>query len=759
MNYRVLLSVVLSFFISPVNGEDALPDVNDVSVLAEACRQTVDRFRRDSLHLRFQYEYSGEFLSDSDRQKLRKLAEDASESLQSISDSQTELKARIKAYDDSDDWDERYGRTGLWRKLFADIYATDVSRCEVDFYVALCVEGSNRDKALSDILSRIDLLAADYDTAYLHFLRARAMGLLARTDPSYKPAARKEFDSLGIRSDMRHSTVFKIAIERIKLLGPGRDDRLDRLTDELARSADIDDPELFLSLAILQRRLNRDEAFEKTVQTWPEVEKMLGSLALTDISYRFSRDELNLQAVGLLEAELAVQAAWANGPENYASLLTCLSKDEGFQTPLILYVTALASAENSPRQAAELLLRAAWLQKEKRSAGLDVDFETIAEQAGSLACHTHTRGQEDSRAVLSVLEACRKIAGGWANDELEYCYAAILVESGEKDKGAALLGKIAETAQSPLRHRAKLDLIALEITEVHYADRQNRAETAGRLLELLRQCREQNDPADVGAEAMEMYCRLLLESPDKEHAREVLNLLTDSQVQDDPKLNLFKSKALRYLGKVDESAECLAGICEADNPEYAAEAAGVLRAVIEQFEQVESESSDPVKFRADCLALARCCERTAASSFGVIPLKLARLDLAEILLLTAPKDLQKAPQAEAILDELGKTQAGQSVGFLRCRSRLLGLQGNFEEAARLWARVAKTEKGLSSPPGRRNPQWWRAKYYELYCVSKMPQPPRQEIMHSIEVLQNSFTDIPSFWAEKLRGLASKKERR
>lgn len=686
MRFRVLFAAfVLSSVISIAGASDALPTADDINELSTKAKQATEAFLRESVGLRFQYEYSGKFLTDDDRGKLGAVAGRTSQQVQEICESQQNLKGRIEEYE-GDDWDDRYGSTGLWRRLFADLYVTNLDRCEIDFYVVLCAGQEAQSEMLRQILARIDSLGKNYSTAYLQLLKARALALLSRTDPTYKPQALKEFDLLAERSDMGHSTVFKIAIERIKLLGPGQDDRLSRLTDELAQSTDVNDLEVVLSLACLQRRIGRAEAFEKTVGAWPQIETILGSLALADLSYSLEHGQLDLQKVTVLEAELAAQAAWRDGPEAHAKLLRRLASDDKFQSPLVVYVTALACVQASPGEAGNLLIRAARLQQENRSDRLDIEAEKIAEQAARLL------------------------------------------------------------------HKARLDLIRNKLTDDYYGQGSNKSEIAKELLDLLRDCTTESGPDGVRGEALRLYCQLLLDSQDPNEAQEVLNVLTDAEISNDANLNAFKSNALRHLDKLDEAAECLAKICGTDNREHVIEAEKLLGRIIDQIEQLEHDCADFPELLNNSLAIARYCERISLSTCGLIPVERARVYLAEILLFNASGDPQKVSQVERMLAGLPDDGKGENVDFLRCRARLLAAQGKFKEAGALWASIAKIWRGRSFSPGQRSYQWWRAKFYELHCFSKTPQSSSDDVLRAIEVLENSFAEIPALWAEKLSSL-------
>ena len=240
---------------------------------------------------------------------------------------------------------------------------------------------------------------------------------------------------------------------------------------------------------------------------------------------------------------------------------------------------------------------------------------------------------------------------------------------------------------------------------------------------------------------------LLLDSPQTNEAQKALDILTESEIRSEPDLKAFKSKALRYLGRLDESAECLVGFCRANDREHVFDAERLIIRIIERFEHLQDNSPDFSQLYKNSLEIARYCERISLTTYGLI--SGGQLYVAEISLLGTAADPEELAKIEELLDGLPERYKSGHVGFLRCRARLLAEQGKFAEAGALWARVAGIEKRRLAPPNQRNEQWWRAKYYELFCFSKIPQTQGRDVVHSIEVLQNSFAEIPPLWAERL----------
>ena len=741
----------IAFFLSylPADSANAIPTAEDINSLAERARQTTDTFMQNSFRLRMSYEYSGIFLTQRDREKLHTLAKAAGDQLQAIAESQRKIKKQIEDYQ-GDDWDDRYGSTGLWRKLSADIYITNLAKCEFDYYLALTVEQSPLNKTLQDVREQIISLDTAHSSANSQLLRAKILAL-ARIDSAWQTLAIDILNSLMARPSVPDAIYFRAAIERIKLFSIGKLKAINSLAHKLSQSSCNNDFELILSLAFLQRQYS-PQGFEKTVQTWPNIEDFLGSLALSDLANRIEEGQLTkqyLHNISVFEAELAAQAAWKNKTKEYKTLLGHLSGAEKFQTPLILYVAAIAFADSSPTEAVNLLIKASTLQQLQKSNRLNIEAHEIARQAAQLAYSIDSQSPVYCRLAIEAFENYRTIAAKKIDEETEYLYTVILDECGQTEKSKLLLDKIASRPTGSWRNRAKLDLITEAI-------QQNQSERQEKLRELLKQldnlikdCRRNEDDSRLRTEVITVYCRLLLESKDKASAQKVLDVLTDAEITINPNLSALKSSAFRHLGRLDESAEYLAKICRTNNYEHVIEAEKLLLRIIDRFEQLQHGTADFARLLKNSQTIARYCERISLTTYGLIPVGRARLYLAEILLFSASKDGHKLSQIEKLLNDLPSNNRGDNVDLVRCRARLLATQDKFADAARLWAKIAKIRKNESHESARRTWKWWRAKFYELDCFAKIPQTEKQDILHTIEVLENSFTDIPPLWAEKL----------
>ncbi|UCF44371.1 MAG: hypothetical protein JSV99_05525 [Planctomycetota bacterium] len=664
-----LSAVVLLLHAAGVSA-NALPNPADIQAAAEKARLTLETFKQQSFELRMKYEYSGKFQTEEDKENLRKLAKRASDDLHTIAENQRKLKQQIEDYQ-GEDWDERYGVTGLWRKLSTDLYATKLAKCEIDYYFGLTVDWSVLNKTLKELREEIISLDTVFSSANSRLLRAKILAL-AKIDSAWNVSATDILNSLMDQASAPEAIYFRAAIERLKLAHLITTEPFDALVQEITQSSCADDFELILSLASLRRRYDPN-GLEKTVSLWPQTEDFLGSLALADLSHRFKTDQLteqNLQKVGVFEAELAAGAAWKDKAHDHKILLYQLSNTEKLQTPLILYVTALAFADTSPAKAVNLLVEASRLSQSEESSKLNIEPFKIAEQAAQLAYNLFAEDSTHCELVLEAFENYCTAGGEKLDERLEYLYSTILNNCGFAEESKELLQQIADRPSGRWRNRAKFELTVNAIRQKQYNDPEQKSR-------LLRQ-----------------FSSLIVENKDCEHIETVKELLSE---------------------------------------------------VIDETEAYEAKTGGFNEMMQDFKKTARFCYDCSGD-------QQSSLLLAEVCVLAAGKDKVKLSEAEKLLDNITQNTDVNDVDFVRCRARLLSEQGKFDEAAGLWAQVAEMRENKSTAANQKSWKWWRAKFYELHCWAQCPQTKNKDVLHTIEVLENSFADIPALWTEKLNSL-------
>ena len=232
MNFKVwFLAFGFSLCALSASSAKAIPTAEDINSLAETAKLTADTFMRESFQLRMQYEFTGRFSRQEDKENLQKLAKSADDRLQAIAESQRKLKKQIEDYQ-GDDWDNRYGSTGLWRKSVGGWYTTIFTKCEIDFYLALSVEQPQRNEILHKILAEIHSTFSHVLSGTVKLLKIKTLILLAETESEYKGQAEKMLSSPDmIYPGMPCEFYIRGQIQKIRFTGQIKPDRLNKLTD------------------------------------------------------------------------------------------------------------------------------------------------------------------------------------------------------------------------------------------------------------------------------------------------------------------------------------------------------------------------------------------------------------------------------------------------------------------------------------------------------------------------------------------------
>lgn len=765
--------IVFFFLLIPSEASDAVGIADEISSLSERVKLTYETFMRESLFLRLNCEYGGQLFTEPDRRKLRELAETAHDRLAEIAQIQIELKEKIENYT-GDDWEDKYGSTGLWRKLFADIYCTTLSNCQIDFYIALTAKDSQGNKILHEILTRVDSLDKALVSTHSRLLKAKAAALLGQTELVYKPSAISQLDLLISEQDPNDQAFyFRAIIEKIKLVGKTKPGHLEKLTCKLAESGCADDFELILSLAFLQRQLGCDNAFEKIIKKWPQTEDILASALLSYLSELTSNSQSlkeDLQQISAFEAELAAMAAWKAGPANYAALLEYLAGTQN-QSPLILYAAAISQAEVSPKKTIDFLIQASQLQRAQKSDKLTIEAEDIAREAAYFATsffHTDYINYEqvfeafenyyamvDKSGLASIGVKVSSTNIEDTNRELAYLLDSALINGGRSEKSKKLAQQIAAGEKGSWRNIARIELLLRQLDSKEYKNQEQLNKLLSQLYDLIKGCCEQNkNTLQIRAQAMRLYCELTLESTETISSERILSVLSNSELIRDPNLNFYKSKALFRIGQLEDSVKILPAICDIDHFEYAGEALELLTEIIDQIDFLAEQTEDFTDVAENCTQIAQFCYDCLDDQQR----RLAGLYLIEAGLFSEDSSAARLQAAEEMLENLSEGAKKNDPDLIRCRARLLCEQGKFERSAELWSELCQIRKNPKA--AQQSWKWWRAKFYELHCwmqaaknnSDSLKKQTQQDVLHTIEVLENSFSDIPQFWAGKLSSL-------
>ncbi|MHC4075570.1 MAG: hypothetical protein ACYSRR_03720 [Planctomycetota bacterium] len=723
MSKTGFLTLCFSILVIPAVSAGAIPTAEELESLSRAVKPITENFFKQSRPYRFAFELEGRFYRQADKEDLNQLAKAASENIRRIEEKQITLKKQIEDYQ-GDDWESRFGETGFWRKLCSDIYATGLAGCQIDYFVALSSGQSEKEHLCRDIFTRLESLGEIHKSGSMDFLTAK-MSVISSQYP--KEAAEKLFEKVSNRDDVSDAIALRARLEKIKLRGCAESNELERLVENIEQGSCNDDFELILSLAFLQRRY-APQQLERTFRQWPQTRYYMSEFVLAYVT------EQPLTDVSIIDGQLAAFGVLADKKERIkdcSKLFDGLCNREEFQTPLILYAAASGLSESLPVRAVELFLQASEKQQTQNCPLLSFPASYIAQKAVRLAYNCYADGLIDCQPALKAFDYYSQTANEKIDDTIEYLYAKVLKDCGEEKRAYQLLKKIAAKPHSKWAKTARLELI---LRRLEKKDRTS-AVFAGQLYDFMDDCNGVEDN-ELKSRAAELYCRELLNQPGVRSAQKVLDAIDGFSVEKKANINAFIAQALQRLGSFDRSARCLLAAIDANSCDYATQAMDLLGQVIELIDELQENNPAFEQTVKDYKRLAELCRRCQADSR-------AELFLAEMSLFQGG---QRLTEISENIKKLRAEAADDDVDFLRVKARLAHRQGRFSRAAALWSTIAKLRK---QDAARQSYDWWRARFYVLSCMARAGEADKSDIFHAVEILENSYLDIPSFWAAKL----------
>jgi hypothetical protein len=730
----------------------ALPVADDVSSQAKEAKLTFEKFRRETIQPRLAHEYKGYFFDEKHRTELSELSRQAGSDLKKIYDAQDKLRKRIENYQ-GDNWDRLYGQTGLWRKVCADAQRTLLFKAQVDYFAAIASKQQDRVRILQDIVRLCKTNEDKWDPDG-NLLMAKALVLAGQNQ-----AANKTLEPVHHSKHLSDAVYFKVEILQLRLSGTNSPELLKMLFSRIEKSRCADDFEINLELAFLALRLQLPDLLKKVIEKWPEAADFVGSVILSEMEHRRTLGRMTKQTLlqkSLFEVTLAVKAAIVRGAAKYKELLNklCYGLDK-FRCSLLYYALARANLEDDPARAVEYYSEAATLKKPVGD-GLDIKKTELAKKAATLAYKLYYEDPKHCELAGRAAGYYCDIADSDADEQIRYRYAALQNECGDDAKATDLLQKIAQST-GKFSKQAKLDLIIHELK-----DSQDNLELRHNLTKRLKALITSINAADkqddlVKADAIELYCRLILENDDHPSARKVLTLLEETRGLDIQCSGILKAAALKKLGRFWSAVNELLTAAKFDNCEYGAEGLDILRTILDnRIDEHKYYMADFAFYIDACDKLAEYCLACAQPQWQVQ----ARLIRAEIAILCPRKSLvgddnnESIDKAEQILTKLSVQGLDNDIDWLRCKARLSKAKGRFADAARDWGRICNALRTTATPKSQ-TWQWWRAKFYQIQSWANLPGTTEADVDHAVEVLQNSYSNIPDFWAAKLEKLKNR----
>jgi hypothetical protein len=525
-----------------------LPSEEDVNNLARKAKQTADDFYKNTFEIRMRYEYAGRFLDPNDKVKLLELAARASADLEKIAQNQNNLKKQIEGYQ-GDDWETRFGQTGLWRRLTADVQKTKSE------------------------INGIDSISAVAD------------GTKTGCPP------------LAVRNDC--NSIWQ-AMEKIKCLNTCEPNELDDIAEALTKSECSENPEMLLYLAILQNKYAPDK-LKKALSPHLQIRYFLGKIILD-----YLMSDPNFDSLNPATADLVAIYGGNTKAADFKDLLVAIAQDDRFKTPDTLCVAGVAVVETDPSKAIKFFMESSALQFQKKETLLDINVQATAEGAAHLAYDNFIRKTIDCNLAIAAFENYANIASNKLTEEMHYNYGEILLDCGRTKNAIETFTKLAENSQSVWRDKANFQLLKIQIN-AGQSD-----QSLPQLRNFILNCTGRNELKDrLRYEAMDLYCRMVLSRDGNDSARQVLDLLDTAEPTPDFPYDLYRAEATFRLGRLEDSARFMSKAVDANDDSLPPQTVLLLSEILDKIELWQQNAADYNQLLKNCETLAEYAFKSA----------------------------------------------------------------------------------------------------------------------------------------------------
>ncbi|MBN1795170.1 MAG: hypothetical protein JW804_00705 [Sedimentisphaerales bacterium] len=447
-------------FLSFCSGADKLPTAEDINSVIEEAGEIINGFWQESFDLRMRCEFAGKFLTEGDRLKLLELSKNAAQNLHEIIQKQQKFIDLVENYE-GDDWEQRYGQNGLWRKLRYGYDSSRCGQCLLDSYRALTSAPQKRNEIIRQTVSQIEELNQDHRP---DIAKARALVLIARLEPGYKDAALKELDRFNLFSDVYRPTAAEI--EKMKLLNEAEPKNIQLLIERIEQNSPDSYKEFLTQLIILQRKYDFD-SYIKTIDRHPEIKAFFCQL--------ISHSILNCPdfVIGAFETQMAANYALQNGPDKHKELLIKLEQNNDSNSPLIDYAAAMLLLDTDKRKAAKLLVKASQSHNKNPHPHLKIDAAEIAKFAAIKGYELYLKDPNYAETAAWTFYNYREIGGEKIDEDIQWLFAHMHIDNFDAVTGYDILGGIQKRG-GKYSKKASLYLASQQISSEAYKDSKQR---------------------------------------------------------------------------------------------------------------------------------------------------------------------------------------------------------------------------------------------------------------------------------------------
>lgn len=431
------------------------PAAADVDKLAGEATAAYSEFMQVTFPERIQLELLGRTISSGGAWKLAATSRAMAGRFAAISAREDALRGAIEDYQGSD-WEARYGSTGLWRRLKAEICRAAMFECETKYWQAMAAKEPEATTLLESASARIATLQGEFRSGELKLLDARILCAVAK-DRSGGLAILDE-----ICAGRDDTVVLAARLKRYRVKDPRDNEELGRIWTAVKADKDAGD-ELWMQVGFEGWRQGRRGWLEDVVKRWPQSRELLGQCVLAEVESRMATD--GVAWMGPYAADMAADAA-SDGIEGHRTVIAKMAAVKEYRSAGVLYAMGLALEKTEPLKAAAYFSDASRMMN-------GPDAIRVAGRAARLAYDEFRKDRSCCSEAAPVIRRYLELMPQ-PGPEMMYCHYLMTAECGDANEATGLLEKIAAGPASQYQRAASHDLAVA---------RANKALQAGRVTE------------------------------------------------------------------------------------------------------------------------------------------------------------------------------------------------------------------------------------------------------------------------------------
>ncbi len=723
-----VLFVIIAILMLLATSEKSLASFRDEKLLEKTKLEVetiYNEFEKKSAFDTILIDYVGaDALSHRERSRLLNAVSVYSMKIKSLLLTQQSLKKRIEQYP-GDDWDQEFAETGLWSGLNKSLVNTTLLKLNIEYPKILLSNRDLKEKLVLAQLKTISSLEKNNESFSFIAYKAKLYSELAYSNNRFYKESLRLNRSVVAGVGANSWLHFASALELIKL----KDKQvatIEKVYNEFADSKYADSIFMNLKLALTAfLYCDNDELSDKILTTHPKVAPLfcdivlrasksnrwrrLGKISSVDKFSPFSGDcisyaILNSDSSDNLELAQKIAQNRPNALTLYVQAHCVMEKTSDSSTALKLLI--FASKMDCPRK---------WL---------DANFSK--EKLSRIACEYAFDKLRESSSLgdlaLEALQNYQENLGRKIDESLEYSLASLLLDS-KPIQAQEILRDIAER-NSKFSAQAKFDLALYQLGTSSKLD-QNKA--IKNLKSLLKKTQDKKSYT----QGVLLYSYLVLDENLEDRYLDVLNCLDDSRAEYTLELASAHAQILLRLNRVEEAICGYSDFIEDNSEIDALTIKELVFALMQRYESIVAKAEDRD-------SLISCARKLLSRVLEKTPSDCESMLLLTELNILADSKVETFPDCH-----------NNSTLALRCRAREKQIENKYDEAASLWADLAISLKDKNKPDSSQSWQWWRAKYYQIYCYSLSSDFDSEKLKHAISVLLASAMQKENLWQYKM----------